>query len=802
MMLTRYVENIALKIGMRVEQLTWVLHELDRMTRFLFEETPNDENAIDRWLAGAEFGVDEDGFFQSRSLLNAYRRGEHPAHAISCSWGKNLQMDKVARFRQYALRNIGQPLLEIHKRLPFAAWIYYQDVSNTAIQFPFIDQKTAIPWNFNWHEYHTFVSVSPRNNPTKAIQWTQPSIDYAGEGLIISVSKPLYTGVDADWFTGLWSIDVPIRKLHADCIGEPLFLEQETFIIDKNRQFITHPKIPALIEKKEGSIFRDSIDILGDGFSELTFQGLKIREKDPFDIWNNQEALVISSCTIPFLDWVLMSTVPKRVLNEAVTQRMGSVLRNIKAGDLSERIQLETMPEHWRPLIDALNDMTESLQAAHIREKHLSAVIQSVRKVNQLIVQERSAVPLIQMACDILVQTRDYRHAWIALIDKDGCLEQLVEAGFEKALSPLRMLLDGAERPYYVTRAINQTNIVLTEAGDSANARCPISRHFPDADKLTVCLAHDGIIYGILSITVQRQTIDDEELALVRQLAGDLGVALHGIALQTEQRRTAEALVKLNDELEQRVENRTIELQVANEELEAFSYSVSHDLRAPLRAISGFSTVLLEDQGDRLDAEGVDALNRIVRGVEHMARLIDELLKLSRVSRVALRVEEVDLSAMAEEIVESLRHGSPERKVTVNLAPNLKAYGDPSLLYVVLQNLLDNAWKFTVNTSAPLIEWGREDSPEGGYFYVRDNGAGFEMAFADRLFEAFQRIHSDPDYPGSGIGLAAAARAVHRHGGKIWGEGEVGKGALFGFTLKAKSISILPTAAGESPLCH
>lgn len=791
-MLKRYVEAISLKINTRVEQLTWALHELDRMTCFLFGATPNEDELIDQWLRDEAYIVDEDGFYQSRTQLEAFRRGELLPNGISCSWGKHLQFDSDVRFRQYALRNMGHTLFDLHKRFPFAAWIYYQDISNTAIQYPFIDQRAAITWDFNWHEYHTYISVSPENNPERAIKWTQPSIDYAGEGLIISVSKPVYIKPRKDAFVGLWSIDVPLRNLYADYIGSPLFASQETFIIDSTRQFISHPRIPAMIGKKEGSIFRESIDMLGDGFAELTFQGLKEKEDTPFDVWNNQAALVVSSSTIPSLDWLVLSAVPKQILLDAVSERMKGVIRNIQAGDLSTSVQIDNLPEHWQSLVDALNDMTRSLQEAHRREQHLNAVIGSVRKINQLIVAERSADALIQTACNILIETRDYRHAWIGLRSADGRFDQVMESGFESGLPRLRKFLAEPKPPQYIQQAMSQNRIVLTRADEAMRDNCPISERFPDADKLTVRLSNDDFIYGVLSITVQLQTIDDEELTLINQLAGDLCVALRSIALHQEQQRTADELRTLNDELEQRVEERTLALQVANEELEAFSYSVSHDLRAPLRAISGFSTVLLDDYQDKLDAEGRNSLERIVSGTERMSKLIDDLLRLSRVSRSKLRFSEVDLSAMAAEIVEALRRGEPDREVDIRVCPDLKTYGDPTLLYVVLQNLLDNAWKYTSSTPLPHIEWGWDDTMEGGAYFVRDNGAGFDMAFAGKLFEAFQRIHSDDQYPGSGIGLAAAARAVHRHGGRIWGEGEVGQGAVFGFTLNERRASRPP----------
>ena len=227
------------------------------------------------------------------------------------------------------------------------------------------------------------------------------------------------------------------------------------------------------------------------------------------------------------------------------------------------------------------------------------------------------------------------------------------------------------------------------------------------------------------------------------------------------------------------------ELEGANRELEAFSYSVSHDLRAPLRSIAGFSQILLEDHADVLGEEGRGYLGRVRAASEHMGHLIDDLLDLSRVSRGQLRRELVDLGAMAEGIVQQLRKEDPERDVEFVTEEDLIAFGDANLLAVALENLLGNAWKFTQREPEARIELGAERRPEGPVFFVRDNGAGFEMAYADKLFGAFQRLHSPEEFEGTGIGLATVARIVHRHGGQVWAEGEVGEGAAFFFTLGA-----------------
>ncbi len=246
-----------------------------------------------------------------------------------------------------------------------------------------------------------------------------------------------------------------------------------------------------------------------------------------------------------------------------------------------------------------------------------------------------------------------------------------------------------------------------------------------------------------------------------------------------------EQLVALNNELEERVRQRTAELATANKELEAFAYSVSHDLRSPLRGIDGWSLALVEDYGASLDERATGYLARVRGEIQRMGRLIDDLLSLSRLSRAAIAWQRVDLSGLVHAHVARLREREPERAVTVHVAPNVVVRGDNVLMGAVVQNLLENAWKFTSRRDAGTIEFGAEGDEQMMTCWVRDNGAGFDMSHATKLFAPFQRLHTTKEFPGTGVGLASVQRIVHRHGGRIWAEGVPQQGAVFRFTLES-----------------
>lgn len=312
--------------------------------------------------------------------------------------------------------------------------------------------------------------------------------------------------------------------------------------------------------------------------------------------------------------------------------------------------------------------------------------------------------------------------------------------------------------------------------------------HPEDRDRLQAQIAN-AAAGADLVVTYRCRHAEGREVWLETSFVPVLGpdgslAQLHASSRDVTRKVANEAeILRLNNTLEARVRERTARLQAVNAELEAFNYSVSHDLRAPLRSIDGFSKLLLGRYEASLDAQGVDYLTRIRAAAQRMGALIDDLLTLSRTGRGDLKRQQVSISDLASATVKRLRDGDPDRKVEVGIEPNLTAQADGGLMAVVLDNLLANAWKFTGRTDQPHITVESTTVENETTFHVRDNGVGFDPTHADRLFGAFQRLHREDEFPGTGIGLATVAKIVRRHGGHIWAHSAPGKGTTLSFTL-------------------
>ena len=301
-----------------------------------------------------------------------------------------------------------------------------------------------------------------------------------------------------------------------------------------------------------------------------------------------------------------------------------------------------------------------------------------------------------------------------------------------------------------------------------------------------------GVLFSYLASSLRKKNLEAHKEIIARKQS-EAELTRYRDHLEELVKQRTDELEKANlslsqditarQQTEEELRQRTAELEASIKELEAFSYSVSHDLRAPLRSMAGFSRVMLEDYSEKLDEHGKQYLRHIEDSSAVMGQLIDDLLKLSRVTRSAINYGKVDLSDMAQKIVTELAKSESQRRVNVVIAPDIIVYGDRNLLQLVLKNLLDNAWKFSSKVAEPRIEMGVIEYNGKPAYFIRDNGAGFDMTFADKLFQPFQRLHQPSEFTGTGIGLATVQRIIRRHGGAIWAESTVGEGSTFFFTL-------------------
>ncbi len=444
-----------------------------------------------------------------------------------------------------------------------------------------------------------------------------------------------------------------------------------------------------------------------------------------------------------------------------------------------------------RYLISDFMDVTDHWKADQ-RISRLNRVYSVLTNINEVIVRVRSVGALYDEACRIAVEDGRLRMVWIGMVDETtGIVKPVASSG----------VVEG-----YLDR-------IIVASRDNRHGRGPTGTCIRE-DRYTVCNdfridprmgpwrrealkrgylssaafpLHKGnqVVGALMLYAGEPEFFDDEEIRVFLSLADDISFAIEFME-QEDRRRKAEAQVRrLNDELEQRVILRTEELKEANKQLETFSYTVSHDLRAPLRAINGFANILAEDYLERLDEDGRGYLTRIQRNTHRMDALINGLLDLSRVGRATIQLSELDMGIMAEDVYGELSALTPERatQFEIKTCPRIRA--DRALMYQVLQNLIGNAIKFTQLTAEPKIEFGGDMVDGEAIFYVRDNGAGFDSERAGQLFGAFRRLHSEKEFEGTGVGLALVRRIITAHGGRVWAEGKVDKGACFYFGVPA-----------------
>jgi signal transduction histidine kinase/PAS domain-containing protein len=438
--------------------------------------------------------------------------------------------------------------------------------------------------------------------------------------------------------------------------------------------------------------------------------------------------------------------------------------------------------------VEIIDDVTERVAA--MRElSRLGQTLRVVSAATAAVVRADDERSLLKQVCDILIEEEGYRMAWVGRAEHDAecSITPLVHAGFEDGyLSAGRFSWgDNAYGQGPAGRAIRERRPVLvTDIGHDPRfapwREAALRRGY--ASILGLPLVVDDVVDSALVVYARDpDAFNGDELALMTELSQTLAYGIQSLRAQAARNRGEEALRRLNAELEERIEGRTEELRRINGELEAFTYSVSHDLRAPLRGIDGFSKVLMDKYAPQLDDQARHYLERVRKASQHMGQLIDDLLSLSRINRYELSRRRVDLSTMATAILSELREREPERHVESVIEPGLEAWCDLSMARVVLENLLGNAWKYTGRRDPARIEFGQAQTAVGRIFLVRDNGAGFDMRYVDKIFAPFQRLHRQAEFEGTGIGLATVQRIIQRHGGNIWAESALDQGTTVYF---------------------
>jgi len=443
---------------------------------------------------------------------------------------------------------------------------------------------------------------------------------------------------------------------------------------------------------------------------------------------------------------------------------------------------VESVARRMTPTAD---DIVAQVASRDVSERIRATVLaQAGSSIDRVLLESADWTACLEVACDALSELLECGLVAVHVCGPSGDLQVAAAAG---PLAGRARLARGTSDDPLLPTLLDGFHLQRTARVDPA----PGDPHGATAVSVPIRDGRDSVVALLSFRAIDRVRLDDESVGRLEDVADRLAVARRVIDDRAELEAQRLALVDANQRLEERVQARTAELGAALEELESFTFSVSHDLRAPLRAIASYAELLAEDQGDRLDPRGLADIGLIHDAATRLSELVDALLELSRVTRSDLDRVPVDLAAQAEEIAVGLWREQPDRRVELRVhQPVPPAVADPRLTRVLLSNLLGNAWKFTATRPVGVVELGSDQVGDQTVYWVQDNGVGFEPAHAQRLFIAFQRLHPAEQFPGTGVGLATVARIARRHGGRVWGDATPGHGARFSFTLAPPTTAV------------
>ncbi|MCP4119389.1 MAG: response regulator [Desulfobacteraceae bacterium] len=746
------IKQIAASLEANIQSCHDTLNELKRLSMLLFSEIRADRSDIERWFETEGFGVDDAGFWLRLPLQKAFRSNRAPGTAVSYSWHPGQRNDPETCFRMYCLRNIGIHLEEIRTRLPGSAWFYYQDVTNTSVQFPYVDQREAIEPGFDWSSYHTFVSVAPANNPERMIRWTKPTIDYAGEGLIISASVPIYL---ADEFVGLWSIDLPMKSLYQNYLLERSIPDQANFIVDCDGTIVAHPAVEIEIDKAKGSIFQRHLHSLGPEFKTISLSRLKKQGKGRFNLIKEDcSDLMVYYEVMPGIEWIFFATFPGASMQDTAYRSIRAALDRVKSGDLSYRFTKESDIEHVRLIAEACNEMLAILEnQEEIRKKAQQDLLKSEEMFRNLF---------------------EHSHDAIFIHTLDGSIRKVNRSG--------SVLLG---YPHHELSAMNLLDLLPGKgAADVKTAleRCRNQGSMLLETKLITRFA------ALLTVEISFSIISPKQ-GLFQAICRDLSDRL----------RTLEEKKKLEKRLNH---------YQKMEAIGTLAGGIAHDFNNILFPIMGYSEMLFEDLPE--ESPEYRKVKKIYKAANRAKELTMQILTFSR--QAEQEQSPVQYQLIVKEALKLLRASIPKDiEIIQNIKPGgSPVFADPAKLHQIIMNLCTNAFH-AVQESGGRFEvrmdevdicsdaiLGNPGLEPGAYIHlsVSDTGHGIDQEILPMIFDPY--FTTKENGKGTGLGLSVTYGIVKDLNGDIKVYSEPGKGTTFHVYLpRAETVTLAENFPGE-----